>query len=504
MSRFAGHHRLDMPAAGDILVVGPERDSGGFGRILPVATVAGRRPSEPLLVKEFTLTPEQGITSADVLGAVTGLQVALEGRPDDVWITSLLALPYWVGDVEIAGVTQLIVLMRDLSALGYESGVLVDADRRRDFVRRTTVYERIDLAHRFAETASLLAGVPFVHGDHHPENVMINIATGDVQVIDFDAGVVLSTGAERPLTPGHPDAYMPPEIKGSGTSAPGTTTYDLAAERWPTGLLIGQMIIGMRHPAYFLRAISAKAILEYARSGARWPAIDTSSQLFRAGAQHSYPNFRVAAEALPSSIVECFARFFAAGLNGGLRPSPGDWLTALDEAREPPVISRIAVSTTFALEGSDVRVEWATSQAEHVECVQLGGRVDISGEASLTVDRAVRPIFRAFNRWGATEQDGPLIRVVPLPRLEFVPVPTFPGLHVHSEIPMVPHPFLEDPFPTAPNPDSFFAANRQAPRNQGPQLPSLPPLPDLLSIDLLPPSVRHRRVRARHYDWFRP
>jgi serine/threonine protein kinase len=484
LDSFVSHHRATSVRVGDELTIGDERDAGGFGRIVPVLSIRNETPQVALLVKEFRLGSSHVINHSDIISAVCGLHGALRSTPQAKWIADLLAVPFLIASVVVLGQERLVTFMLDLKPLGFQSAPFIDKEDRKLYLSSSTIGQRIDLAMRYAQLAALLEQLRFVHGDQNPENLMIDQSAIDLQLIDFDAGVIVQTGDERPLTPGHQDAFMPPEVKGSGTEPPHITKYDLTAERWSVGLMIGQILFGATHPAFFLRAVSAKALDEYARSGYRWPDIDTNSDLFRTNALASYKRFRRAIDTLPGPIIDQFGTFFSAGVEGDRRPTAASWMSVIDDVRCAPEFTSLTVSPTYILEGTQATIRWSTSQAEWVKSPEFG-RLPPEGEASLVVSLATRFTFVAVNRWGAREQSVSA-HVVPLPHMRLVSIPDFPGLNVHAAIPTPDHPLAyHNPFPTAPSLDRFFSANADGVSIER-QVPQLPTIPDFLSVDLAP------------------
>ena len=175
--------------------------------------------------------------------------------------------------------------MLDLEPLGCKApfGDCEDEDDDRAYERYCALdsLDRVDLALRFAERAALLERVAFLHCDLNPPNLQLNLTSRDVQVIDFDAGMVLVRGDERRLTAGKPDDCMPPEVKVPGRSRPALERYTAHAERWSIGSLMGLFLTG-EHPGFFLRMFGARTVDAYARSAHTWPDIDIGGPLFRA------------------------------------------------------------------------------------------------------------------------------------------------------------------------------------------------------------------------------
>ena len=180
--------------------------------------------------------------------------------------------------VRLDGRERLVALMLDLGAIGYAQCALADVAGRLAH-RRRALAERTNLAVTCLQRLELLERVAFVHGDLNPPNVLFNPVAGDLQVIDFDSGAVVTTGRERPRTCGKPDEFMPPECKVPGPAGGADPAlYTRASERWSYGSLAG-MLLFAGHPAFFLDEISGASITAYAKAPERWPDIDEHGPL---------------------------------------------------------------------------------------------------------------------------------------------------------------------------------------------------------------------------------
>jgi Phosphotransferase enzyme family len=493
---FAREHGVDPLGAGAEVEIGPPRAAGGFGTVHELVSIDGVPPRTPLLLKVFAddrLAQLGG--PSKIVERVTALQRLTERQADQGWIHDLLALPLAVASVELRGGSELATIMLDLSARGYEplpfgSPAAAVAYRGRDFP------ERLEVALAFARRAALLAELGFLHGDLNRENVLVDLARLDVQIIDLDTGAVLATGAERPLTPGKLDDCMPPEVKGT-PAAMGLDLdrYTAAAERWSVGTLLGVLLLGLAHPGFFLRAISPRTIDAYARQPVRWPDIDTSSDEFTTIEQNraAYRNLKPELDALADGVREQFARFFDAGLDGDARPTAEEWAAALDALRQPPVFDLVAVDRDLAVEGEEITVTWVARNASHVENDRLG-TLPAAGAAPIVVDRSGRVELTAVNPYGRATGCSEVVRVVALPRLDSVPVARFPGLSIVATVttPALPPTPLRELAPPA-----HVATPRLVPPLDVGRLvpqPPIPPVPPLSSL-LAAPHADHSATR---------
>lgn len=434
---FARHHSLTIPPDGVDFTIAPAFAHGGFGAVHALEALDGRPPARGIVVKVFepAVVARHGGPAALIAG-MEALAVALDACGDPAWPDAVLAMPFFMATVELAGDRVFAAFMLDLRALGYAPVDFANPATAGLYFARTQ-RDRIELALRFTRRCVLLERARFVHGDLNPENLLVNLATLDVQIIDFDAGVVVRTGSERPLTPGKLDDCMPPEVK---STVAGADPVDLdkctpAAERWAVGSLVGYLVFGA-HPAFFLRAISAAVIDAYARQPGSWPEIDERGPLFTTLArnQAAYERMKPELAALPGGARDAFKALFAAGTDGQGRPTAAEWATGLEGLRAPPVIDVLEVDADFVVEGTLVRVSWQARNAAKVHLSSIGD-VAAAGSIAQPLTSTTAFTLRAENAYGTAEAHSPAVRVIALPRIDAIPVPAFPGVTLNFDYP---------------------------------------------------------------------
>jgi serine/threonine protein kinase len=379
-TRFAAHHGVEAPARGATLTLGEEVGRGGFATVFAVADIGGRTPVRPLLVKAFDDAALAGVSggAGRIAAGLADLIGKLEYRAGGDWLEQLLALPFHVAFVTGPNGATLAALMLDLRALGYEPSPFGDTAEMARYLARPAT-ERQELAASFAAKAELLEAIGFVHGDLNGQNLLLAHTRQDVQVIDVDAGVLVVRGDERPLTPGKPDGFMPPEVK--RPTAPGQidmTFYAPTSERWSVACVIGYLIFGA-HPGFFLEEISAASIDAYAGERPGWPELDRGSPLFTSVTENraAYAAMRTVFDALPEDVTATFRALFAAGLDPGRRPAAAEWTRALTVLRSPPCFVEAAADGDCLIKGMPASVSWNAEGAASVEVLV----VSLLGEA---------------------------------------------------------------------------------------------------------------------------
>jgi hypothetical protein len=472
---FATHHGVPVPSSGARLRLGDDFAGGAFGAIHSVEQLDGKQPPKPIVAKVFApgrLTAGR----TEEVASTNQLHTALEADGGACWPDAMLGLLYSLFHARVNGRDTLVGLMLDLRPLGYGPAPFAEGQPKRAY-RKRPVQERIELALRFAERAALLERIRFVHGDMNEQNLLVDPTRPDVQIIDFDAGAIVTRGDEHPRTPGKPDGCMPPEVKTAGAGSNfDLDKFTLEAERWSVAMLMGYFLFGFL-PTFFLNRISGPVVDEYGRKH-RWPDIDTAGPLFTA-IEDNKKLYRVLKRELgsfPEGARECFERLFAAGLDGSKRPTGGEWVAGLESLKDPPKILVLDVDETIVFEGTAVEVTWNVRNATSVELTPgPGGRLPASGSTKVVLESSTIFEIRASNDYGESHDYGAVVRVLPIPRLEFVPVPTAPSLSFPTSIPIV-------SLGPGPAGASWLSIVRAALADVGPGVDVVPPAPPAAAL----------------------
>jgi hypothetical protein len=267
----------------------------------------------------------------------------------------------------------------------------------------------------------------------------------------------------------------------------------------------GYLVLG-RHPGFFLRAISRRVIEQYSHQPGGWPGIDTNGPLFTDIAinRRAYAQAKEGLKALPPGVGDLFRELFAAGLEGERRPTATEWASALAGLRSPPTVELLDVSERLVIEGSAVTVAWRASNATHVEIDSLGTH-HASGSLTAIVEQTQLFSLRAVGPYGETVATSPVVRVTPLPRLEWIPIPEFPGLELKASLsmPLVAS-FGEKPSAMAPSLEGFFATDPDSPTICAPLIPRPPSLSEIFSDEVVPVWPSAGSARVFPYERWRP
>lgn len=434
---FALYHGADLPAAPVRLEIGAQFSAGAFGSLHSATALDGRPPVTPLVAKLFDAHAFGKHGMSPVVDSLRDLHDALGRHSQPDWPDGIRALPYAVYRARHDGQDTLVALMLDLRAMGYAPAPFTDSQRLQTYMG-LPLEDRIGLATSLSERVGLLEAIGFVHGDLNAENLLMDVASGDVQIIDFDSGILVKRGDERPRTPGKQNDCMPPEVKGTG-SGPlfEIDKFVPEAERWAVGSLMGYCLFAF-HPGFFLRVISRAVIAEYAQQGGPWPRIDQQGPLFT-DIPENVDAYRVLLPemlSLPQPVQDAFGAFFDAGLTGSRRPRAADWRAALTSLTVPPTIDRFEVDETVAYEGMAVNLTWRVANAREV-VIDGHGKQPASGLLRLVATSSSAFTIRAVNGYGESVAYTEPLRVMPVPTLQFVPVPSAPALSFETRIPVV-------------------------------------------------------------------
>jgi len=343
---------------GTVLRVGAEIGSGGFGTVSACTVAGASAPAGAIVVKQFSGNGADPRRNADV---VADLHRALELLTTD-WTPHCWGVPYWVGNVISATGQQGVAWVgADLSARGFEPLADLLEDRQDDLIAQP-LPRRLELVAHFAAGQVVRDAAGFVHADINPENVFVNLATGHVQVIDVDSGVVRWAGTELPLTTGKADEFLAPEII-NAAGVPDITVVGPDSERWATGLTACILLLGV-HPLFFLRTLGPVAIAGYAQRYT-WPVIAPHDPLYQPTNDAFYRGWRRTVDQLPDTVTGVIQQLLGPGYTTpALRPDPQAWLDSL--TAEPPTIELISYPrvvhqhTAFA-------ISWTTHRAATVE-----------------------------------------------------------------------------------------------------------------------------------------
>ena len=117
----------------------------------------------------------------------------------------------------------------------------------------------------------------------------------------------------------------------------------------------------------------------------------------------------------------------------------------------------VNVSDTLVVEGTKIVLSWEAQDADHVESPMLGTLAP-TGSMPVIVERSVHFTLTAINRYGpSASRSSEVVRVIPLPRIETIPIPRPPNLALTANI------AVQAPPPIAP------------PRFELPRVPVRPP-----------------------------
>jgi hypothetical protein len=413
---------------GTALEIGDAFDEGFFGTVHRCDRLNGA-PSPPLVVKLLTGGGE--VDPSSNLRVVADLHAAIDrARPlPPEWERRLQGAPLWAGEVESAGTRVPAVIAKDLTAAGYEpfKDVFDDVRKWDRFALGLTVLDRVRLAESFATAYVILERLGFLHGDVNRENLFVNLSTIDVQLIDFDSGVVQVTGDERPLTLGKADDFVAPEA--ISETMVHRAKLNRAAELWSVGVMI-HYLIAASTPFFFLRNVSLKGIERYLREY-RWPDIAADSDLLTPHKQNrDFYTYYLKGIVVPAEIRHAFAVLVNEGaLDPERRPSGATWAGTL-AARTLPEFEFVLLVDDAVAAGAEATVRWLARNADEVTVSGVAGSFPADGSAAVPMERTGRIHLVARNLFGTAEATTDLVRVFAVPTIGFIALPAPRPLHI--------------------------------------------------------------------------
>lgn len=434
---FISHHKLGLPDRPSLIAVEEDhRAEGNFGAVHTVLDIDGAALAQPLLLKISSEDSAPDGAADSLAPLIRGLE-QLPPQIRNTWPERLLALPFWIGVVDVPGRGAVeAALMLDLAPLGYRQipfGTKPDdfdaldsfnADYRA-FMGYLTGEERNTLAHSLAASACLLELVGFLHADINPANVQWSEDRLDVQLLDFDGGVMKGNNAQAlPAAIGKRDLFLPPEVAASavGGTAPDAQLMTLEAERWSIAMMIGHIVCGSWNPLVFLSPPSPSSVEAFAASrwADEWPHVDLRSLAIFADDRQTETAVKVFCARVDDGdispeVVALLRQTFRAGLDGATRPTAADWVDALNPVREPPEVLLFTVDPAIAIKGSTARLAWSVGGATSAVTIEPFGEFQRAGEHLFIPNRPLSISLFASNRWGTVELRGLKVHVVELP-----------------------------------------------------------------------------------------
>jgi hypothetical protein len=413
----------------------PVGSPGAFGEVRELRQIGEVIPTRPLVVKVFNTAVIDRAAADDLTRRCSELVTRLRASVGSDWFRNWRAVPVAVGIGHMRGEERTWSIMRDVRADGFEAGDEVNT-------LHLPLDHRLDLARSFADRMAELERIEVTHTDVCLENVVVDVGTRRVQLIDLD-GVVPAGLGVGPLTPGHRDEFMPPEVKGGGSAEPDLDAVNPPAERWSTAMMIGHLVLG-RAPFFFLRAISEQVVQTYAAHPGVWPRIDVSSPLFFQRNRRAYEQWLTRdVPVLPDDFVATMDEFRRAGTDGGSRPTARQWARACAAVLTPPEVVEFTIDSSGGPVGMPVQLSWVVDRAERVEVVGVGTFLPSETVTVLLAPGPQRFEIVATSRIGEARARSDVIFGVNVPELTAVPWPDFPGLTLSGSLPIVSMPAFD-------------------------------------------------------------
>jgi serine/threonine protein kinase len=203
---------------------------------------------------------------------------------------------------------------------------------------------RLELCRQFVEGMHILYSLRIVHADLNGQNLMIDMAQGQLAIIDLDGGTVAGTGL-TPVTIGKLEpGWLAPEImmKLAQTTARQQIPVGIAVDLWATACGVHHLLLGLA--PFFFMAQQAQ-IADYL-SRYTWPQLRGLQGI----STHNAPAFGYYERVYQQNPVKRLLEFaFQRGyLDPAQRPTAYQWLQELGAVlaqtglvpHPPPAVSR--------------------------------------------------------------------------------------------------------------------------------------------------------------------
>jgi hypothetical protein len=419
---------------------GPAFGGGSFGDVYELVAVNGAPPPSPQVVKVLR---ENGSGSASrgfetieklqrkILDDNRGRRAA--GKPALQGLPALRALPQFSFRGVMGGDPVFGYSADRLDTAGYVPLADVldptdDPEPRRRYVDHLTIGDRLLLAHELAEGAQALRDLSYIHADINPPNLFVNIGECHVAIIDFDSGAVTDDPKETPSTFGKKSdgEWVAPEILdqiAAHRSGPLVVRVDRHTDEWAFTVGIHYLLF-LCGPFFVLRQSHSRWIRDYV-TRFRWPAFDGADPLFTAGIESSHATYLDMLADLPAPVLKRMSHALNEGaLNPARRVLPFHWLTDLAGAQEPLEILLFQAEPEVIVEGRPVRLTWRVAGSRWVHIDNGIGEVDEAGTCEVMPTGSGSYTLTAGARGGDELSESASVRVLPLPVLRTLSVPT--------------------------------------------------------------------------------
>ena len=420
-------------------VEGPVFEGGAFGDVYDLVAVDGVPPPTPQIVKVLR---DNGFDSArrgfetieklqrKILESNRDRRAA--GEPPLQALPALRALPQFSFRGRMGGEAVFGYSADRLDTAGYVPfSRVLDPDEdpvlRDRYLSELTLDDRLLLAYELAEGVQALQALSYIHGDINPPNLFVNVDECHLALIDFDSGAVTDDPDEVPTTFGKrtDGEWVAPEILDqllAPRQGPPMVRVDRSTDDWAVTVGIHYLLF-LCGPFFVLKRSSSRSIRDYV-TRLRWPGLDPADPLFAPGIAPNHARYTAGLGELPAAVRRRMSEALNGGaLEPGRRVSPYQWMVDLRGTRDALEVLLFQADPEATLEGRPVRLTWRVAGSRRVRIDGGIGDVDEAGAREVLAAADAVYTLTAEARGGRRVTEAVAVRVIPIPRLESLPVP---------------------------------------------------------------------------------
>jgi serine/threonine protein kinase len=415
---------------------------GGFGRLHDCISLDGAPPATAQLIKILE-DNSPGLSKA-VYSTIIDLQREINslfkrapnsGYDNVFQVPALKAFPLFSFEGNLNGDIVMGYSAVNLVPLGFTlyEDIIDNAGRKQQYMS-LPFQQRFRFCFHLAKGFEILDRIKYVHADINPKNFFINLATGELAIIDFDGGAVLNRSGAKPRAFGKivDGDWLSPELyqQLADHKDPIASPHD---DLWAVSVAFHFLIFG-EAPFFFLSEGSAKCKEEYLSNNRLHP-INKHDNNIKEGAEYDIFYYEDVINAfVPQAIHQQLTQTFEQGFFlPQKRTAYSHWMELFRQTQPAPAIQAFNPHKNPILKGAEVVLEWRIT-GDDVYKVTFKGIGDVTGTNRLTI----RPSQSTTYQLDVTGHFGQAqayvdVTVFPVTLLESLKVP-FPATSIHTNL----------------------------------------------------------------------
>lgn len=288
------------------------------------------------------------------------------------------------------------------------------------------IERKMQIAYQLVSAFKVLEDFRFIHADLKPEALFINLALGQIAIIDFDSGVITENPDDEPSTWGAANDWVAPEIWEQQTNIQrgDKIKVDVYSDRWSVAVGIHYLMTTF-HPLFYLTELSPRVAKQYFTPQNQWPNINKSAPYFQKANEAIYDQYLPWLNlAIPQLVREKLAHTMNFGYkNPVARTSYSDWKSALLAIQQPPKILFFKTDKNAIIDSLDVELSWEVENAHTIEIDPNLGQLQSKGSLKTKPAKNQKFKLRAIGYYGQTDSELE-VKVFPIPIIESLIIPT--------------------------------------------------------------------------------